>query len=257
MRVPTLIPWRDGLHVYAYPGDEACQALFVTGCYEPNEFCLLDRILEPGMTFVDLGANMGLYTLFAARKVAPKGMVLAIEPSSRDFQRLKRNVEANALPNVRLLQMAVFDRPSEADLLIAAEARSGHNTLGAFSYDTPLAKKERVRLERLDDIIQQEGFEGLDVIKLDIEGAEYSALQGATQTLERFGPIVLMELSDRSLQHQGHTSSQVWEFLCHSGYQLFGFDEHTGLPVPARRKPFFDSENIVAVRNFGGASVPW
>ncbi len=256
MPAPVLISWLDGLRVYAYPGDEACRSLFVTGYYEPNEFCVLDKILRPGMTFVDVGANMGLYTLFPAGRVGPQGTVLAIEPSRREFERLQRNVEANALANVRLVQTAASDRRGEADLLIAGGGRSGHNTLGGFGYETPLQGKERVQLQPLDEIVEREGLGRLDILKMDIEGAEHAALRGATETLRRFRPMILMELSDRSLQQQGSSGAEVWEFLSHSGYAMYAFDPRTGLPAPAERKRCWDSEIVLAVHRLA-SPVRW
>jgi hypothetical protein len=91
------IKWLDGLRVRLQPASETSRAIFVTGRYEPNEFCVLDRILKPGMTFLDIGANVGLYTLFAAKRVMPNGRVLAIEPSSREYEILTRNIDANCL----------------------------------------------------------------------------------------------------------------------------------------------------------------
>src|ERR1700756_4629680 len=82
LRSPFEIEWLDGLCLTLYPENEICRSVFVTGRYEPNEFCWLSRILEPGMTCIDVGANMGFYTLFAARRVTESGRVLAIEPSS-------------------------------------------------------------------------------------------------------------------------------------------------------------------------------
>jgi FkbM family methyltransferase len=199
------------------------------------------------MNFVDAGANMGLYTLFAARKIGERGTVLAIEPSTRECRRLLKNLEANSLRNVRLIRTAVSDSRSEADLLVADDERSGHNTLGAFAYDTPLKARETVHTERLDDIVSQEGLTRVDVMKLDIEGAELLALKGATGIIERFRPLVLLELADRTLCHQACNSGQIWDFFLQNDYQIFEFDGHTGLPVPAQQKPYYDSENIVAV----------
>ena len=245
--VPVLTAWVDGLSVFVYPGNETSRAIFVTGNYEPNEFFMLAQVLRPGMIFVDVGANMGLYTLFAARRVGQHGTVLAIEPSTRECGRLLKNVEANSLSNVRLLRNAVSDSRSDADLLVAEDEWSGHNTLGAFAYDTPLATKETVRTERLDDIVLREGLSRVDVVKLDVEGAELLALQGAVGILERFRPLLLLELADRALCHQGCSSAQIWDFCRQRGYEIFAFDQRTGLPVPAQQKPYYDSENIVAV----------
>jgi FkbM family methyltransferase len=253
---PVLTPWLDGLSVYAYPGNETSRAVFITGNYEPNEFCMLSQVLRPGMVFVDVGANMGLYTIFAARKVG-EGTVLAIEPSTRECGRLLKNVEANSLSNVRLLQNAVSDSSRDADLLVAEDEWSGHNTLGAFAYDTPLAAKERVRTVRLDDIVLREGLSRVDIIKLDIEGAELLALKGAVGILERFRPLLLLELADGALLHQGCSSAQIWDFLRQTGYQIFSFDQQSGLPVPARQKPHHDSENVVAAPESYEQAAAW
>jgi FkbM family methyltransferase len=75
---------------------------------------------------------MGLYTIFAAKAVGPRGAVIAIEPSSRDFARLKANVELNRIANLNLLQVAVSDYDREANLLLATDEHSGHNTLGGL-----------------------------------------------------------------------------------------------------------------------------
>jgi len=247
IRTPVVTPWLEDLSVYAYPGNETSRAIFVTGNYEPNEFYLLSQVIRPGMIFVDAGANMGLYTLFVARKIGAHGTVVAIEPSTRECERLLRNVAINSLSNVHLLRNAVSDACSDVDLLIADDEWSGHNTLGAFAYDTPLAIKERVRACRLDDIVSREGLSRVDIIKLDIEGAELRALKGASKILERFRPLLLLELADRALRHQGGSSSQIWDFCRQKGYRIFAFDQTTGLPVLAQQKPYYDSENVVAV----------
>jgi FkbM family methyltransferase len=258
MKALFVIPWLDGLVVHAYPGNEISRAIFLTGCYEPNEFCWLDRILGPGMVLIDVGANFGLYTLFASRKVGNRGTVVAIEPSSREFQRLKANVEANALSNVRLLQVAVSDRRGQAKLTVATEEKSGHNTLGAFGYDSVVPEdKVSVRTERLDDLVQEEGLQRVDVVKMDIEGAELFALRGAAEILARFQPVLLLELSDRTLAQQGCTSEQVWEFLSERRYRIYSFADDTGECVPAQQKHYFDSQNMIAVHELSGDPSIW
>lgn len=253
-RDPFQVSWLDGLQLTLIPGNETSRSVFVTGRYEPNEFCLLSRLLKPGMTFIDIGANMGLFTLFAASRVGAAGRVVTIEPSTREMQILKDNVERNALGNVKLYPMALSDRASEAELLVARLQNSGHNTLGAFGYNTALDHREEVRTLRLDELVQSEKLDRVDVIKMDIEGGELAALRGAGETLERFRPVVLIELSDRALQHQSSTSAEVLALLAQHGYRFFGFAVDTGLPTPLEPRKRFDSENIIAV---SGDSLPW
>ena len=242
-----MTPWLEGLTVYGYPGNEISRELFMTGHYEPNEFYFLSQVLRPGMVFLDAGANMGLYTLFAARMVGESGTVLAIEPSNRECDRLLKNVAANSLPNVRLLHMAVSDTSSQAQLLVAVEEKSGHNTLGALGHDALLRNNEAVRTEHLDEIVLQEGLPRVDLIKMDIEGAEFHALRGAVGVIERYHPILLLELSDRTLCYQHSHSAQIWAFCCQKGYKIFSFSRSTGLLEPAQQKSYYDSENVVAI----------
>ena len=247
LRSPLQIEWLEGLRLTLDPGNEICQSIFVTGRYEPNEFSWLGRVLKPGMAFVDVGANLGVYTLFAARRVSDNGRVIAIEPSSREMQALRGNVELNSLTNVSLVNVAVSDHAGEIELLVASARHAGHNTVGAFGYDTQLEKREKVRVERVDDILESASVRRVDVIKMDIEGAEFAALRGATATLERHRPTLLLELSDRALIPQKASSAEVLAFLESYGYETYAFDGTSGRAVPLQRRDYFDSENIIAV----------
>ncbi len=242
------IRWLDKLRIYIYPGNESSRSVFLTGFLDPNEFFWLAKVLRPGMKFIDAGANMGLYTIFAGRRIGPRGAVVAIEPSERDFSRLAAHVALNRLTNVTPIQLALSDHAGDAELLVAGEEHSGHNTLGGFGYDSvPLWRKERVRVNRLDDVVADLGLCQVDIIKMDIEGAELGALRGAAHLLAECRPALLLELSDRTLRHQGSHSGQIWDFLTERGYALYAFDPKTALPAPAVRRAYFDSENIIAV----------
>jgi FkbM family methyltransferase len=252
---PVVVPWLQELALNIVPGNETCRSVFITGRYEPNEFSVLARILKPGMVFVDVGANLGLYSLFASRLVGAEGTVLALEPSSREFDQLSANLRLNALSNVRALQAAVSDRDGETDLLVAVAQHSGHNTTGRFAYEnTELDHRERVATITLDRLVTSEKLSRLDVIKMDIEGGELAAICGAKESLARLHPMLLIEVADRSLRHQGASSAQLLDLICSYGYRLFAFSPKTGRPVPAERKSYYDSEDLLAV---SGDSTPW
>ena len=257
LRKASTILWLDGLKVRLFPGNETSRVLFLTGLYEPNEFGWLDRYLKPGMTVIDGGANMGLYTLYAARRVGLEGRVIALEPSQRDFDRLTAHVRLNRLRNVRCRRVALGRSQGRGRLRIAAEWNAGHNTLGEFGYEaTELVRVEEVKVRALDAIVADEGLDRVDLIKLDIEGAEYDALKGAEATIHRHCPAILIELADRTLQHQGASSAQIWTFLEALGYRLYAFDADSRAFVPAHQRDYYDSENRVALAGEENAATP-
>ena len=127
---PLTIQWYYGtIMEFAYPSQLARQ-IFVYGSFQPNEFALIDRVLAPGMTLVDIGANDGSFTVAGAYKVGPTGKVLAFEPSKREFQNLNRNIALNEFDNVVAMQCGVLDVEGRARFYAAGPEFSG---LGSFA----------------------------------------------------------------------------------------------------------------------------
>jgi FkbM family methyltransferase len=243
VEAPIILPWHAQTRLRLYLGADLSRQAYIAGCFEPNEFALLDRLLEPGMTFVDAGANEGLYAVFAAKRVGRSGVVWAFEPSTRELERLQHNLDLNNL-TARVFPIALADAPGQADLVIGESEHTGHNTLGAFAYAIALASKERVELRRLDDFIAETPPQRIDVIKVDVEGAEFRLFTGAKTTLQRYRPVLLFELSEESLRQQGSGREAVLGLLISQGYRVFTFDRNTGLPVLAAPGVF--SDNMVA-----------
>ena len=227
------IPWHGGLKLRIYLGNDLSRQQYVAGCLDPNEFALLDKLLTPGMVFLDAGANEGFYTVFASYRVGKTGSVWAFEPSKREMERLTANVELNGLANVRTFGVGLADEDTNAELLIAGDEHSGHNTLGQFVYESELSKRESVPLRRLDNLVRENALERLDFLKIDVEGAERRVLAGALGALRLFRPMILLEVSDSSLKAQGSSRDELIQFLESQAYRLYLFDPSTGLPVPA------------------------
>lgn len=235
-----------GLRVHSYLGNDISQCLFVGGCYEPNEFAFLDGYLREGMVFVDVGANEGLYTLFAASKVGEGGMVLSLEPSEREFKRLLANLALNDLYNVRALKLAAADYNGTARLRIAGYEHEGHNTFGEMAREVELAREEEVETRPLDDVLAGEGIERVDAAKIDVEGAEEAVLRGMSETIRRDRPLLIVEVYDRALRAQGSSAEKLLGFLRSCGYHLYVFGAADGKPVPLVGIDE-ESENVLAL----------
>ncbi len=242
--VPITIPWHEGTRVRMRLGSSCTFPLFVGGRLDPNEFSFLDGFLKPGMTFIDAGANDGLFTIFAAKRLGETGDVWAFEPSRREFEELKSNLKLNGL-KARLFSCALAEQAGEAEFKVGDFGNEGLNTLGEFAYEVGQGSQYPVELKRLDDLATEYSLPRLDLLKLDVEGAELRVLQGATGTLRRCRPVVLFEVLERALGYQGTSGDELLAFLRELRYSIYVFDEKTGLPTPA--DPDLRSENMLAL----------
>ena len=248
LAVPITVRWHSGTTVDLTLGNDNSLCLYVCGSFEPNEFAFLDRVLKPGMVFIDVGANDGYYTLFAARRVGPTGLVVAAEPSSRERAHLQRNLGRNGLDNVTVVPAAIGAASGLADLHLAHGVHAGHNTLGAFAHDDVVrASLERVAIEPLDSVVSRLGLARVDFVKIDVEGAEARVVAGATDVLEKMRPILLLEVNDKALRAQGNCADTLLETLRDRfGYRVFVFSSATGL-LEAWPSGNALSSNVVAI----------
>lgn len=248
LAVPITVRWHGGTTVDLTLGNDNSLCLYVCGSFEPNEFAFLDRVLRPGMVFVDVGANDGYYTLFAARRVGPSGRVVAAEPSSRERAHLQRNLGRNGLDNVSVVPAAIGATAGLADLHLAHGVHAGHNTLGSFAHDDVVrASLERVPIEPLDSVIARHGLARVDFVKIDVEGAEASVIAGASTVLTSMRPLMLIEINDKALRAQGNCADSLMATLRDDlRYEIFVFSPVTGLlERPRDGDPL--SANVVAI----------
>jgi hypothetical protein len=115
--------------------------------------------------------------------------------------------------------------------------------LGAFAYETEVESRDMVEVRRLDDVLNENPLVRLDVMKIDVEGAELRLLRGAVETLRKYRPVLLFEVSEASLKHQGGSPRELAAFLNNESYVIYTFDRVTGLPVPAAPRVF--AENMI------------
>jgi FkbM family methyltransferase len=248
LAVPITVRWYSGTTVDLTLGNDNSLCLYVCGSFEPNEFAFLDRVLKPGMVFVDVGANDGYYTLFAARRVGPTGRVVAAEPSSRERAHLQRNLGRNGLDNVTVVPAAIGGSSGLADLHLAHGVHAGHNTLGSFAHDDVVrASLERVAIEPLDSVIARLGLPRVDFVKIDVEGAEARVIAGAATVLASLRPLLLIEVNDKALRAQGNCADSLLALLRRElSYDIFVFSPVTGL-LEASRDGEPLSANVVAI----------
>jgi FkbM family methyltransferase len=244
LQKPIVVPWYEGTRINLYLGNDMSCPTFIGGCIEPNEFAFLSSVLKPGMVMIDVGANDGFFTVLAAKRVGESGRVYSFEPSQREFARLNANRELNQFRNIRPVAKALAEANGTAQLRICEYGHEGQNTLGDFAHQVNQAGSQAVELCTLDDYLAGENLPRLDLIKIDAEGAEHRVLLGARKTLSAFKPIILVELLEGALRHQGSSPEAVIQELQAMGYLIYDFSDATGRPVPSQGPKH--SDNIIA-----------
>jgi FkbM family methyltransferase len=224
------LPWFRGIRLRTRVGTDLSFQLFVAGRYEPNELFAFAAALPRGGIAIDAGANEGLYTLLGAVHAGSAGRVVAIEPSDRELTILENNIATNGLGNVTIEPIALLDRSGETKLRIAEFHHAGQNTLGSFAYEGVRASTTlSVRADRLDRVIERLRLPRVDVLKLDVEGAEHCVLRGAHEVLRRLRPFMILELQNDSLRFMGSSRVEVIAELRSHDYDVRDFHPETGL----------------------------
>ena len=197
------------------------------GRYEPGTTQLFEELLKPGMVVIDVGAHVGYYTLIAAKQVGPGGKVYAFEPDRDNHALLEKNIELNGYNNVLAARSAVSDRVGASDLYLTA-LDSGRHSL--FHQGLPERGSVAVETTTVDSFLESQGWPGVDLVKIDVEGAEFTVLDGMAQLLERSAGLkMIIEFNPALIQGAGVSPLQFLERLTSAGWQTFLIEEANGL----------------------------
>ena len=199
--------------------DSISREVCFAGCYEPQETELVQAILEPGMCFVDVGANWGYFSLLAAYLVGKSGRVISLEPDPRLFSILQENLTANHLEHATALPLAAAE--SRGSLSMVGYEESGGNFGLSRVVASPPASQTcfRVSADSLDSILSEQRIGSVDLMKMDIEGGEALAIEGLSKSLAaRTIKALLLELHPNALLEQGSSVEAVVETLRAAGF---------------------------------------
>jgi FkbM family methyltransferase len=240
------IPWRLPFGAWWLARDGELDHKLVEEGFERAELRFVERLLRPGMTVLDIGAHHGLYTLLCSKCVGRKGQVVAFEASPRECRRLAKHVRINACGNVRIEPHAVGSQSGSADLFVVNGACNWGNSLRApVVFESTF--KIPVQVCPVDDVLLEMGISRVDFIKLDVEGAELSALKGTARLLRGVGrPAILVEVQDLRTGPWGYPSRAIVEYLNRAGYRWFELTQDGSLRPTANDLEYYDA-NLVAL----------
>jgi FkbM family methyltransferase len=191
------------------------------GSHEPFETQFFEENIKPGDVVVDIGANIGYYTLYFAKKVSSQGHIYAFEPDPVNFELLEKNIEINGYKNITAVNKALSNKNEKLKLYICEENRGDHRT-----YDSQQGREfVEINATHLDDYFADIDNH-IDLIKMDIQGAEYKAIQGMEEILRKNqGVKLVIEFWPYGLSLAGTDAKDLFSLLQDLGFSIFEISE--------------------------------
>jgi FkbM family methyltransferase len=227
---------KAGMKMKLNISDFVDQHLFVYGTYEPGIESLLRKYLRNGDSFVDVGANIGYFSLFASRIVGSGGVVHAFEPATDTYSRLVKNMAINSFENTRSYKNALGDECVKSELKLSTSENTGKTSLRPLTTSRGHESVECLRLDSFNEMIDVPP----KVVKIDVEGFELRVIKGMSGIFERNPmklPIIIFEFSPEYLIENGDQPEDLLTILRNQGYDLKVIDWDGSLR-------FFDSQEI-------------
>lgn len=242
------------LKVRIYPHDVIGKDIYVNGVFERAETSFVMKHLQPGMVFFDVGANLGQYTLIGAQRVGITGQVHSFEPSNRMFGELQYNVGLNVFSDICTLnKMAVSDNEGTARLSVYEPGAEVYGSLGNqdWPHNKSVIGHEDVKTIALDTYVKARDIKHVDLIKIDIEGAELLAIRGACKLLNQpDAPTIVLEMADVNTDGFGYKATEIWDYLEDFGYRMYCFGKGGNIAGRAERpRDFTRAQNLVASKS--------
>ncbi len=202
------------------------RCLLAEGDWFERELEFWRQYIQPGMTVIDIGAGVGVYTFSAAQRVGENGIVYAIEPFSNSVDCLRQTCLVNQIENVKVFRNAVGDRYGKFKLILQASSELNYLASANEPID-PETEVEEVICVTLDSFVEQVGIERVEVIKISTEGNELAVLIGCEQIFSKFAPTII---------YNSYTSNginlEAAQYLLDRGYELFKYQPYLQQLIP-------------------------
>ena len=217
--------------------------------FETRERHFMNAFLRPGDVFVDVGANIGLFSLIAARRVGKSGAVYAIEPAQKTFRRLEDNVKLNDFPNVQCFQLAFSDESGEFPFYTSEDGFDAWNSIAR-----PIAGKsfsrEFIQCVTWDHFARHHALLGkVTMMKIDVEGWEAHVLRGGKEALSREdAPLLQIEFTDEAALSAGCSCKHLYHLIEGLGYSMFRYDPRARELVHDPLRGKYPYVNLIAAK---------
>ena len=241
-----VVTLHDGIRMELVLNEYVQSQLYLFGAFEPATVKVLKRLVKSGDTVLDIGANVGYISLVLAKCVGKNGKVFSFEPDSKNFALLNRNIALNPDCYIKPIALAVSDSHQPIRLYHAKfDFNAGaHSMLPSEKHSSDFVEIEATTI---DEFVTSHGLKKVDVIKIDIEGAEMKAFNGMTETLRNSRPLIVCELCEEHQVRAGYTTQAVKKWMAETfdmqAFKVMESGRLTETPIEATHL----ADNIVFV----------
>jgi FkbM family methyltransferase len=244
-----LFTLQPNLRMKLYADSELCRLIYYRN-FESVEREFLNRFLRPGDVFVDVGANIGIFTLIAAIRVGPTGQVIAFEPSTPTYWRLVGNVRLNNFRHVCCEKLALSDKEGKSILVQSVDGFDAWNSLAKPTMGESFTN-EQVYLVSWTKYAREHGLVGSTrMMKIDVEGWESRVLAGGKEIFSRTdAPVLQIEFSGNAAKAAGSSCQGLYRTLESLNYRMFAYSPERKALRPASINEVDSNVNLMAAKD--------
>lgn len=238
----------NDLYIVLYNDSILCKLIYFG--FEETELSFLKKYLRKGDTFFDIGANIGLYSLYASEIIGETGVTYAFEPTPTTFIRLVENINLNNYKNIKAINIGFSNKKMLADFNISND---GYDAWNSFAKLNQLQNSStiKVNVETLDSFIIEQNISKIDLVKLDVEGWEKFVLEGGSKLLSsKKPPVFLIEFTEEHAFAAGYYCGELYDCMCSFGFEWYSYNSSTNTLIKEKKKLHYPWENLIAIKNY-------
>lgn len=234
---------------------------------EKSDVEFVKRFITPEMIILDIGANIGYYSvLFADIVEEGTGHVYSFEPTPSTFKTLQDNIYINRFSDttITLHKVALYKENTEMEFQIYdPKLYSGLNTLGnrdiILNGERLIPEVQKVKCITLDSYAKEKSLKKVDFVKLDVEGSELHVLQGGVKLLQNYAQndlfVIMAEVSDNTFHDAGTSSKELFTYIENLGLQIGAYDTRSNMVLYQQRKEFYDNINLIFCKSINAVNI--
>ena len=231
--------------------DSVLSELIYFGNFEEEELTFFSNYIKKDWVIFDVGANIGLHSLYASKLVGPNGRVISFEPVRKTYERLEENIERNDVDNVDTYNIALSDETGVAAITTSLDGFDAWNSIaGNQKFIGDRFTEERIVTQTMDGFISEHCPDvRIDFIKIDTEGWELNVLKGGAQYLKDNSPVLMVEYAMNVLENFDRKLEDIFDLLTSYGYFLYRYNHKNDTFSKVERGVVMWRTNVIASKN--------